>query len=175
MLLSGDIFLRLDEFGSDGLARRLSQRGLRVMLEPMGVLVEYLAKERSSELIMLPTDRLRNGFSRLLMSVVRHRLYSRVRLLHPWIPMPDVSSMLRQSRRLMDRYPIGEAPIAVGSVLHNWRRRSCDGVVLVSPWGCGPALITESLLRHQRQIPMMFVYKDVRVDLGRFPSWEVSF
>jgi hypothetical protein len=45
-------------------------------------------------------------------------------------------------------------------VLHYWKERLCDGVVVVSPWGCGPALVSESLLRHQAGIPLLFVYHD---------------
>ncbi len=46
------------------------------------------------------------------------------------------------------------------SVLHAWRERECDGVVCINGWGCSPALASESLLRHQHEIPMLFVYSD---------------
>jgi hypothetical protein len=45
-------------------------------------------------------------------------------------------------------------------VLHHWREGSYDGVVVISPWGCGPAHVNESLLRHQREIPILFLYTD---------------
>ncbi len=160
VLLSGDIYLRLDDYGNDDLVKRLNQRGLQVLLEPTCVLVEYMADERSAEIVGLPTGRLLNGGMRALLSIIRSRLYDRVRPLHPWLPMPDVPEMQRQARTLLDRYPVGEAPITLGSVLHNWQQRTCDGAVMVNPWGCGPALIAESLLRHQREIPTLFVYSD---------------
>ena len=50
--------------------------------------------------------------------------------------------------------------ITVGSVLEGWHRERCDGVVLVGPWGCGPSLLAESLLRPIREIPMLFLYSD---------------
>ena len=68
--------------------------------------------------------------------------------------------MRELSAQVLDKYPIGEAPIAIGSALHHWNAGSCDGIVMVNPWGCGPALITESLMRHRRDIPMLFVYCD---------------
>lgn len=101
-----------------------------------------------------------NAAFRGVMAAVRRALYRRVRPLHPWMPMPSVPDRVRESRRVIARHPIGEAPITVGSVLHAWNERHCDGVVVVSPWGCGPALISESLLRHHREIPMLFVYTD---------------
>jgi len=88
------------------------------------------------------------------------RFYSAVQALHPWLPLTDMPGMLRESRRLLDRYPQGEAAMIVGSVLHGWKQGNCDGAVTVDTWRCGPALVAESLLRHQREIPMLFVRTD---------------
>jgi hypothetical protein len=68
--------------------------------------------------------------------------------------------MVRRARTVMGRHPVGEAPVTLGSVLHGWDARVCDGVVVANPWGCGPALVSESLLRHRRDIPTLFVYSD---------------
>ena len=61
---------------------------------------------------------------------------------------------------MLDRYPQGEASLIVGCVLHHWRQGVYDGVVAVGPWGCGPVQVAESLLRHRREIPMLFIYTD---------------
>jgi hypothetical protein len=50
--------------------------------------------------------------------------------------------------------------VIVGSSLHAWHEGLCDGVVLINGWGCSPALASESVLRHQRDVPMLFVYSD---------------
>jgi len=50
--------------------------------------------------------------------------------------------------------------VTIGTVLHTWGQKLCDGAVIVSPWGCAPALISEGLLRHCTHIPMLFVYQD---------------
>ena len=71
-----------------------------------------------------------------------------------------MDEILSASRPVLNRYPQGEAPVTIGSVLHHWKHRYCDGVVVVSPWGCAPALVSEGLLRHEREIPMLFVYVD---------------
>ena len=54
IFLTGDIYLRLDDFGSDSIIRRLNARGMRVIVEPLWVLAEYLVEERSAELFNLP-------------------------------------------------------------------------------------------------------------------------
>jgi len=160
VLLSGDIYLRVDDFASDSIITRLNQRGLRVLVEPLGLLSEYLAEERLSELMGLPTDRLENAAMKRLMRRARRTLYDRARRLHPWLPATDVRPMIERSRAVLDRHPMGEAPMTIGSVLHHWEEGDCDGVVVVSPWGCGPALIAESMLRHRAEIPTLFVYGD---------------
>jgi hypothetical protein len=86
--------------------------------------------------------------------------YGRVRVHHPWLPVTDIKAVLREAHELVDRHPQGETPVIVGSVLHSWREEICDSVVAINGWGCGPALASESVLRHQRDIPMLFVYSD---------------
>ncbi|RMH42405.1 MAG: hypothetical protein D6689_08300, partial [Deltaproteobacteria bacterium] len=160
VLLSGDIYVRLDAFASDDVARRLAARGLRVIVEPMSVLAEYAASERITDLFGLPTSLVANAVARQQLVSIRRALYAAVTPLHPWLPVVDVRDLRAAARGHVDRYPIGEAPVTVGSVLHHWRRHTCDGVVIASPWGCGPALVSESVLRHLADIPMLFVYCD---------------
>ena len=160
VLLSGDIYLRVDEFSNDGLVRGLNELGLQVQLEPAGLLAEYFAAERMSELLGLPTEPFENAWVKRVMAYARRVLYARARRHHPWLPPPEVQPVMQASRQLLDRYPRGEAPVTIGSVLHHWQQAACDGVVVVSPWGCGPALVAESLLRHRHEIPMLFIYGD---------------
>jgi predicted nucleotide-binding protein (sugar kinase/HSP70/actin superfamily) len=160
VLLSGNIYVRLDDFASDDLVRRLNARGLRVLVEPMSVLSEYFAGEAMAELMGLPTDPREARQAARAMALVRRALARVVRRHHPWLPDFDPAPMQREAARVFDRRPAGEAPVTVGSALHAWRGRLCDGVVLASPWGCGPAQVAESLLRHQRDIPLLTVYTD---------------
>ena len=160
VLLTGDIYVRLDGFANDGLVRRLNDRGLRVLIDPLCVTIEYLIEERSAELVGLPTDFVSHALYKRAMTQFRRAVYARVRALHPWLPMPAVSEALKRAQPILDRYPRGEAPLTIGTVLHAWHEGHCDGVVVIGPWGCGPALIAESLLRHQQDIPMIFLYAD---------------
>jgi predicted nucleotide-binding protein (sugar kinase/HSP70/actin superfamily) len=160
VLLTGDIYVRVDEFSSDFLARRLNERGLRVILDPVAMLVEYLVEERSAELLGLPTDYLENAVTRTVMRRTRRKLYERVIPHHKWLPMPDVPGALRAGAPVLGRFPHSEAPISVGTVMQAIDDKICDGIVVAAPWGCSPSLITESLLRHQQELLTLFVYAD---------------
>ncbi|MCC7540089.1 MAG: hypothetical protein IT379_27980 [Deltaproteobacteria bacterium] len=160
VLLSGDVYVRLDDFANDGLCRKLADRGVRVLLEPASVLAEYFALHGLDELVGLPEDPAEAAAAHALMGLVRRTLYARVRRWHPWLPRHDAGAAHAAAHARGATSPVGEAPITVGSVLHHWADRACDGVVLASPWGCGPALVAESLLRAHRDIPLLTIYTD---------------
>jgi predicted nucleotide-binding protein (sugar kinase/HSP70/actin superfamily) len=161
VLLSGDVYTRMDTFANDDLLQRLNQRGLRVWVEPVCELVEYLIAQRSYEILGLPTNLVqKNRVIQLGMTEIRRELYRRVRKLNPWLPMPEVQEALDAGRPILDRYPVTEAPLTVGAVMHALQQGVCDGVVVAYPSGCSPALIAESLLRHHVNIPLLFWYAD---------------
>ena len=160
ILLSGDVFLRLDDYASDFLTRRLNQRGLQVLVEPLTTLSEYMNGTDLTDLMKPPSQHLEDSTSAFAMAKVRRALYAEVRPLHPWLPMTEIASIRKEARTLLDEHPHGEAPITIGNVLHHWKEGTCDGAIVISPWGCGPALIAEGMLRHQIEIPILFLYSD---------------
>ena len=160
VLVTGDIYLRVDEFGSNGLVKKLNHAGLRVVLEPSHTFLEYLAIPRKPGIEGSPLPPLKNAGSRALQAGLRRSLYARVRKLHPQIPEAVVTQAAHAAKELIERFPAGEAPLTVGSVLHAWNERVCDGAVVVAPWGCGPTHVSEGLLRHKREIPLLYVYND---------------
>jgi len=160
VLLAGDIFLRVNEWGNDDLQRRLAALGLRILSEPFGEFFELLAYREIQELPTLSRQRLqRKGTLRLMRSIV-DRLLSAARQTQPWLFWHDIAELEAASRELFDGYPFGETITTVGSALLTWRTRPIDGVVAVAPRGCGPGLIAEALLRRRADIPSLFVYND---------------
>jgi activator of 2-hydroxyglutaryl-CoA dehydratase/predicted nucleotide-binding protein (sugar kinase/HSP70/actin superfamily) len=162
VLLTGDIYLRLDDFASGELVRSLNARGLRVVIDPMVTLVEHMHAGSPDRLERLASggEGMSRRALRRAMQALRRIIYARARRHHGWLPMPEVEAMVAQARPILAEVPRGEAPLTIGSVLESWQQRVCDGVVVVGAWGCGPAQISESMLRQHREIPMLFVYSD---------------
>ena len=160
ILVSGDIYVRLDELSSDSLVRRLGEKGLRCIVEPFGVLMEYFTYSRTSDFFGAPKNWFMNFLFKNLKIFMRHSMYGMIQKTHPWLPNADIPEILKHSEPILEAVPQGEAPVTVGSVLHNWHEKNFDGVVLPSPWGCGPALVSEGILKHFQEIPSLFIYTE---------------
>jgi hypothetical protein len=90
----------------------------------------------------------------------RNRFYKIALEKNPWLPTPDIPDLLEKADPVIKRHPRGEAPITVGSVLHHWKRGGLRRHHRCRPWGCGPAMISESPAQASRQIPKIFIYND---------------
>jgi activator of 2-hydroxyglutaryl-CoA dehydratase/predicted nucleotide-binding protein (sugar kinase/HSP70/actin superfamily) len=157
--LCGDLYLRVDEWGNDGLQRKLADHGLRPIFEPYGAFFELLQQRQIQDGVGL-RKRPEKEATLLIMRYVVRRLLAAVRAEHPWAFWHDLRDVERESRRLVAPYPFGETIPAVGGALLSWRTQPVDGVVAVAPRGCGPALIAEAQLRREAGLPALFIYND---------------
>ena len=139
---------------------RLNERNVRVLVEPVNIFLDYFVEERSAEIFGLPTGLIETQILKRLMRRQRDAIYLQAQKHNPWLPTPSAVRALELGTPILGNHSVNEAPITVGSVLHAWQEKAADGIVLVAPWGCGPALVAEGMLRHERDIPMLFLYSD---------------
>ena len=160
VFLCGDIYLRVDEWGNDELQRKLADEGLRVIFEPFGEIFELLALRDAREHGLKTRLGAKRVATLKFMRYVVKRLLGVARPHEPWLFWHDVGEVWKASEPLFDGYPFGESIPTIGSTLLTWETQPVDGVVVVSPRGCGPALISEAQLRRGADAPLLFVYND---------------
>ena len=160
VFLCGDIYLRVDEWGNDDLQRKLADQGLRVIFEPFGEIFELLALRDARDHGLTTRLGAKRVATLKFMRYVVKRLLGVARPHEPWMFWHDVGDIWKASEPLFDGYPFGETIPTIGGALHTWATQPIDGVVVVSPRGCGPALVSEAQLRRGAEFPLLFVYND---------------
>ncbi len=160
VFVSGDLLTKGNDVAAGGLFSKLGRLGVHTVVEPGCDFVEYLIRVQPQLIFGRGDHRAQQRLYLTNMALTRRRVYGLVRREHPWLPLPDVAASLQRTEAVLDPATMGGAVLAVGSVLHHWEQGGLDGVVMTSCWGCDNGLIEESLLRHQRDIPMYFYYDD---------------
>ncbi|MDP7545810.1 MAG: hypothetical protein QGF20_00865, partial [Alphaproteobacteria bacterium] len=160
VFVGGETMAKGSDFSNSGLFLRLSEQGLRLVLEPLTDFFEFLARRH---------PHLQYGRAKPLAEAqamtqeqaeLRAWLYAEMAELHPWLPAPAVEEALELAEELIDPATVGGSPMEIASVVHAWETGRYDGVVVASCWGCDNSLITEGLLRYRKEIPFFFYYGD---------------
>ena len=172
VFVSGDLMTKANDFAAGGLFQVLGSRGIRMVAEPGSEFLMFLARLHPEMFFGRKSNPARNAAFIMTMVAMRKALYALVRPGHPWLPVPDTDAVLQRAQDELGLDTNGTAVLIVGSALHHWENLDVDGLVLTACWGCDNGLVSETLLRHRKDIPTLFHYDDgTPIDERRIASF----
>ncbi|WP_243304957.1 acyl-CoA dehydratase activase-related protein [Geothrix oryzisoli] len=145
ILLTGEIYVRLDPFANGQMARGLAARGLRVDVEATTDFIEY--SEYTARVMGTKT-----GPAALVERWVRERILAvaegTLETEFGWRRRGSLPKVLEASAPYLREALEGEAVLTLGAPLLAWRRGEIDAAVLVGPLECMPSKLADAQFIH---------------------------
>ncbi|MBI4863902.1 MAG: CoA activase, partial [Candidatus Riflebacteria bacterium] len=145
VLVTGEMYVRCDEFSNDFTIRKLEERGIRTRLSPFNEWLEYVDRWNVEE-------GRRGGFGAQISSAIQRRIqrltYQAVQKRLGWPARTTVKESVAAAAPYIRRALGGEAVLTLGGAVHEWREGVIDGVVSIGPLECMPNKIAESQFFH---------------------------
>ena len=145
VLVTGEIYVRLDPFANGHLARTLGDHGVRVLLESCSEVIRYA--EHTSW-----AAGTKQGFADHLQRWVQEKLFNLCQkeaaavlgLPH----RPRIDALLDAASPYMRDALEGETVLSLGGPIHAWKKGEIDAAVIVGPLECMPNKLAEAQLTH---------------------------
>ena len=145
VLLTGEIYVRLDPFANGQLARALAARGLRVDLETTTEVIEYAEHtSRAHGDKSGPGARVERWLRERILAIAERILEEEL----GWPRRGALPQVLKASAPYLRQALEGEAVLTLGAPILGWQRGEIDAAVLASPLECMPSKLAEAQFTH---------------------------
>jgi len=162
VLLTGEIFVRLDEFSNNHIIRELEDLNVKVKLAPFREWINYTTWQRLKKLTLAKTKRRRIYLTWFLQRMIERRLYKIFARSMGWPEDHKIEEILKAAKPYLRKLkPLGEAALTIGLPLLLWGKREIAGTVVVGPFECMPTRIAEtqlSLISQQTGLPVLSLF-----------------
>lgn len=160
--LTGEIFVRHDDFSKMDLMERLYENGFVVRIAPIGEYVYYsnylasINNKNNSPTIAEKLNFMIRGYEQLRIEKKIKRILSQSGFYE--YELTDVKEVIKNADGLINPELEGEAILTVGGALHEIVDKVC-GVISIGPFGCMPSRVAESILNSEMTIERKFADK----------------
>jgi len=154
VLLTGEIYVRKDEFCSQEVVLRLAKRGVVVKRAPVLewlYYVDYIVKN-----YLKPDFNLGERTELLIRNMLHHRIEKKIKGImaasglyeHELI---DMEKIIDTGSKFINPAMTGEAIVIIGTFFREIIRQ-VHGVISIGPFACMPTRVTESILSHESNV-----------------------
>jgi len=159
VLVSGEIYVRLDEFSNNHVIRELEALGTKVKLAPFREWINYTMWQRRKRITVQKQKLWKVYLNYFLQKRIEAKLYQIFAKALGWHDDHSVDQILKAAKPYLTKLrPLGESALTIGLPLLLWQKKEIDGVVLVGPFECMPTRIGEtqlSLISEQTGLPVL--------------------
>ncbi|WP_243382595.1 BadF/BadG/BcrA/BcrD ATPase family protein [Geothrix alkalitolerans] len=145
VLLTGEIYVRLDPFANGEAARALASRGLRVDMEATTEFIQYSEHtSRAQGAKKGPATQVERWIRERILAVAEGLLEAEL----GWPRRGSLPRVLEASAPYLREALEGEAVLTLGAPILGWRRGEIDAAVLVGPLECMPSKLADAQFIH---------------------------
>ena len=159
--LTGEIYVRRDEFSRRYLVERLSRKGLRVRIAPVGEWIHYCDYIVQNKLVAKSQywDRVKNRLTCMVKDPYEYEIKSILAKSGLYkISESSAEDLVEAASEVLSPRLTGEAVLTVGGALYEIVEE-VDGVIALGPFGCMPARISDALVTQN--------LKDIKLKVSR--------
>jgi len=157
--VTGEIFVRLDEFSNGKIIRELESLGVKVKLAPFREWVNYTTWQRRKGVTTQKQKFWKVYLTWFIQNLIEGKLYDIFATALHWPSDHSVEEILKAAEPYLTKLrPLGESALTIGLPLLLWENKEIDGAVLVGPFECMPTRIAETqlaLISEQTGLPVL--------------------
>jgi len=147
VLVTGEIYVRLDSFANNEVIRELENLGVKVKLAPFREWANYVTWTRLMKETLIKAKRSKILLTHWLQQMIEKKLYRIFAKALAWPKDHHVEEILETARPYLSGLkPLGEAALTIGLPLLLWQKKEIQGVVVAGPFECMPTRIGETQL-----------------------------
>ncbi len=147
VLVTGEIFLRLNSFSNNNVIGELESLGVKIKLAPFREWINYVNWLRRQGLTLPKSNPFKIRAGTAVQEMIERKIYGIFADALDWPEDHPVVEILEEARDyLKDLKPLGEAALTIGLPLLLWKKKEIDAAVVVGPFECMPTRIGETQL-----------------------------
>lgn len=181
ILMTGEIYVRLDDFSNNYLIKELEALGAKIKLAPFREWINYTTFQRRKRLTVQKQKRWKVYLTWRLQRKIERELYEIFARVFDWPEDHTVEDILNTARPYLSKLrPLGESALTIGLPLLMWQKKEIDGTIVVGPFECMPTRIAETqltLISEQTNLPVLnlaFSGEPLDKELIESFIWDIS-